>query len=275
MVKLVRKVVKKDVVNNDNSDDNEVKEKEEDFQYPTNVEKLDIVELATTKEFIPRGWETVFEQCEEEFDSISEIIESDEKKNGKCFPLRCNIFRIFHMCSPDKVKVLIIGQDPYHNRCSTGDPAATGVAFSTWIDEKKQPSVMNIHKVVKDCYPNFVDPGHGNLDKWVEEEGVFLMNTSHTVAPGKPDSHSEIWMGFSSKVVKHLVELKGKKLIVMLWGKKAQRLVGKLVSSATILETSHPSPYSAKHGFLESKIFKNANDILDKFGIEQVNWCNL
>lgn len=236
------------------------------------IETLSISQLF--KQDIPKGWGHVFQECEEELESISDIIDEDENENGKCFPLRANIFRIFHMLRPEQVKVLIIGQDPYHNRTSSGEPAATGIAFSTWREEKKQPSVHNMYLELKNCYPEFEIPNHGDLTNWVKQ-GVMLLNTSLTVAPNKPNSHSEIWMGFISKVIKHLVKSNGKKMIVFLWGNNAKRLVGQMVSSCTVFEAAHPSPFSVNRGFFGCQHYKLCNDVLEKNKIEKINWLKL
>lgn len=255
----------------DEQEQEQEKEKETGPETDKNIQDMTITELV--KYHCPKYWKKVF-SCKGDIRSISKTLELDEEEYGQCFPLRENIFRIFHLLAPEDVKVLIIGQDPYHNRRSDGKPAATGLAFSTWPSEKKQPSVRNIHLEVKNCYPDFEMPNHGDLTGWVEQ-GVMLLNTSLTVRPDTPNSHSHIWMGLTSKVVKYLVETRGKKLIVFLWGGEAKKLMGSLVSAATVFETSHPSPFSVNRGFFGCKHFKLANDVLTKYNIKPIDWSLL
>ena len=190
-----------------------------------------------------------------------------EKTQGKIiYPPGPNIFNAFNTTPFDKIKIVLLGQDPYH-----GAGQAHGLCFSVQNGVPPPPSLVNIFKEL------FADtgvkiPGHGNLTRWAEQ-GVFLLNASLTVRAGEPMSHAKIgWATFTDTVIKKISE--GKEHVVfMLWGKFAQEkrvLINE--SKHLILRTVHPSPLSANAGFFGSRHFSKANAYLMSKGIDPVDW---
>lgn len=261
---------------NAENDDEQSKQKEQEYdELPTDPEYWKPLTIQQILERHPLpGWKKVEHAARGDIRRISNKLIEDEEENGPFFPRKEHIFAALRALRPEEVVLLIVGQDPYHNRKGDGKPAANGHAFATWPGAKLQPSLVNIFKEVKNCYPEFDIPKSGDLTGWVEQ-GILLLNTSLTVRPGVPDSHKENWMGFTSKVIKHLVELHGKKLVVFLWGGKAKKLVGDLVASATVFETSHPSPFSVDRGFNGCQHFKLANEYFKKNKMREIDWTNV
>jgi uracil-DNA glycosylase len=166
----------------------------------------------------------------------------------------------------DSVKVVIIGQDPYH-----GYGQANGLAFSVNSGVKLPPSLFNIYKEVHDdvgCNMTLC----GDLTKWADQ-GVLLLNTSLTVEAGKPASHKDIgWYPFVQGVVK-LLNDDLDNLVFILWGKHAQEFENVIDSRKhQIIKSAHPSPYSADKGFFGSKPFSRTNDYLNMHGKKVINW---
>ena len=166
------------------------------------------------------------------------------------YPLRKEMFSCFQKCPLSKVKVVIIGQDPYY-----GEGQAHGMSFSVKEGVKIPPSLQNIFKELKEDIGIKELPQSGNLERWARQ-GVLLMNTSWSVEKGKPASHSNIgWLEFTENILKVLNNL-DKPLVFLLWGSHAQK-VGKIITNPIHLkiETSHPSPLSAHRGFLDRNLF--------------------
>ena len=183
------------------------------------------------------------------------------------YPLRKEMFSCFQKCPLSKVKVVIIGQDPYY-----GEGQAHGMSFSVKEGVKIPPSLQNIFKELKEDIGIKELPQSGNLERWARQ-GVLLMNTSWSVEKGKPASHSNIgWMEFTENILKVLNNL-DKPLVFLLWGSHAQK-VGKIITNPIHLkiETSHPSPLSAHRGFFGSKPFSKTNEFLQKNSQDEINW---
>jgi uracil-DNA glycosylase len=190
-----------------------------------------------------------------------------EKSQGKSiYPPGNLIFNAFNTTPIDKIKVVIIGQDPYH-----GPNQAHGLCFSVQNGVPPPPSLINIFKELQDDI-GMVIPRHGNLTKWAEQ-GVFLLNASLTVRAGEPMSHSKIgWATFTDTVIKKISD-HNKHIVFLLWGKFAQDK--KILIDETkhlILKSAHPSPLSAYAGFLGCKHFSKANAYLISKGIDPVDW---
>ncbi len=190
-----------------------------------------------------------------------------EKSQGKIiYPPGSFIFNAFNTTPFDKIKVVIIGQDPYH-----GHGQAHGLCFSVQNGVPPPPSLINIFKELKEDIGMQV-PGHGNLTKWAEQ-GVFLLNASLTVRAGEPMSHSKIgWAQFTDTVIKTISDHK-EHVVFLLWGKFAQdKKVLIDESKHLILRAAHPSPFSAYSGFFGCKHFSKANEYLMSKGIDPVDW---
>ncbi|PZM83843.1 uracil-DNA glycosylase [Candidatus Gracilibacteria bacterium] len=190
-----------------------------------------------------------------------------EIENGKTiYPHPKNIFKAFDKTPFDKVKVVILGQDPYH-----GPNQAQGFCFSVEKGQKLPPSLKNIYKELEQSLG--ISPSKdGDLTAWTEN-GVLLLNAILTVEGGKPASHSQIgWENFTNEVIKIISEKK-ENIVFLLWGAFAQTKEQFIdTKKHFVLKTSHPSPFSANRGFLGSNCFKQTNEILEKIGKEKINW---
>ena len=189
-----------------------------------------------------------------------------EYATSQVFPAGRNIFRAFDKCPFDKVKVVIIGQDPYH-----GDGQANGLCFSVNEGVPFPPSLKNIFKEVHDDVGAPI-PTSGELDRWAEQ-GVLLLNSVLTVKAHNAASHAgRGWEIFTDAVVRAIAERK-EGVVYMLWGSYAQRK-GAIANPERnlILHSVHPSPLSSYRGFLGCKHFSKANDYLKSIGKEPIAW---
>lgn len=190
-----------------------------------------------------------------------------EKSQGKIiYPPGRFIFNAFDTTPLDKIKVVILGQDPYH-----GPGQAHGLCFSVQNGVPPPPSLVNIFKELHSDI-GIAIPNHGNLTHWAEQ-GVFLLNASLTVRAGEPMSHSKIgWASFTDTVIKTISDQRDH-VVFMLWGKFAQEkrvLIDE--SKHLILKAAHPSPLSASAGFFGCKHFSKANAYLVSKGIDPIDW---
>lgn len=189
-----------------------------------------------------------------------------EYASGEVFPAGRNIFRAFDKCPFEKLKVVIIGQDPYH-----GDGQANGLCFSVNEGVPFPPSLKNIFKEVSDDIGVPV-PRSGELDRWAEQ-GVLMLNAVLTVRAHNAASHAgHGWERFTDAVVKAIAERK-QGVVYMLWGSYAQRK-GAIANPKQnlILHAVHPSPLSAYRGFFGCKHFSQANNYLISIGKEPIEW---
>lgn len=190
----------------------------------------------------------------------------EEKKQYAIYPPGNQIFTAFNLTPFDQVRVVIIGQDPYH-----GKGQAHGLCFSVARGIKKPPSLVNIFKEIRDDL-GFEIPEHGNLDSWATQ-GVLLLNATLTVRDSQAGSHqNKGWELFTDAVIKKLSEDK-ENLIFLLWGNFA--IAKKALINSTkhhILTAPHPSPFSAHSGFLGCKHFSRVNELLTIAGSKPINW---
>lgn len=191
----------------------------------------------------------------------------EEKQKGKViFPKGSDIFRSFNLTPFDEVKVIMLGQDPYH-----GPGQAHGLCFSVEKGIKPPPSLMNIFKEIeRDLSINNTEAG--DLTRWAEQ-GVLLLNSVLTVEQNRAASHSQKgWETFTDKVIEVLNDKKDH-LVFMLWGKYAQEK-GKKIDTRKhkVLTTSHPSPFSFYRGFLGCSHFSKTNHYLSSHAIPEINW---
>lgn len=182
------------------------------------------------------------------------------------YPLKENIFNAFKLTSFENVKVVIMGQDPYH-----GEGQAHGLSFSVQDNVKIPPSLQNIYK---ELYSDLGIPpkNTGNLTGWAKE-GVLLLNSTLTVEKDKANSHQGLgWQYFTDYVIK-VLNLSEKPIVFILWGNFA-RSKKVLITNPKhlILESPHPSPFSAYNGFFGSKPFSKTNDFLIKNNIKPIDW---
>lgn len=216
---------------------------------------------------IAEDWkEILFEEFSKPYFEELVSFVKQEYASGEIFPAGRNIFRAFDKCPFDKLKVVIIGQDPYH-----GEGQANGLCFSVNEGTPFPPSLKNIFKEVYDDVGTPI-PVSGNLDRWAEQ-GVLLLNSVLTVRAHNAASHAgRGWERFTDAVVKAIAERK-QGVVYMLWGSYAQRK-GSIADSRQnlILHAVHPSPLSAYRGFFGCKHFSQANRYLVSIGKEPVVW---
>ena len=190
-----------------------------------------------------------------------------EKAAGKIiYPPGSFMFNAFDKTPFDKVKVVLLGQDPYHN-----PGQAHGLSFSVPQGIQKPPSLQNIFKELKTDLGLEI-PVDGNLEKWAAQ-GVLLLNASLTVRKNEPGSHSKIgWLQFTDAVIKKISEEK-KGVVFLLWGKFAQDKQGLIDETKHhVLKAAHPSPFSADKGFFGCKHFSKTNEFLMKEGLQPIDW---
>lgn len=182
------------------------------------------------------------------------------------YPPKDQIFSAFNLTPFEKVKVVIIGQDPYH-----GPNQAHGLCFSVQPGIKNPPSLANIYKEVESDL-NIKMPPHGHLKAWAEQ-GVLMLNSILTVEEGKPMSHKNLgWEQFTDKVI-DIINEKKENVVFMLWGAPAQAKAKNVdPKKHFILKSVHPSPLSSYRGFFGCKHFSQCNDYLISKGIKPINW---
>lgn len=188
-----------------------------------------------------------------------------EYQTKTIYPPKEQIFRALNLCDYDDVKVVILGQDPYHE-----PHQANGLAFSVTKDVPIPPSLQNIYK---ELYGDLgiVPPHHGDLTSWAKQ-GVLLLNNVLTVERGKANSHRGLgWETFTLNIVRYL-NLREKPLVFILWGKNAIEKKKYIDARHLVLTSPHPSPLSAYRGFFGSKPFSQTNQFLIKNGIEPIDW---
>ena len=190
----------------------------------------------------------------------------EEYSTNLIFPPADDIFNAFDFTPLSEVKVVILGQDPYH-----GDGQAHGLCFSVKPDVKIPPSLVNIYQELHDDLGCTI-PKHGYLVKWAEQ-GVLLLNTVLTVRAHQAFSHQgHGWETFTDAVIRAVNE-QNRPIVFILWGKPAQSKKKMLTNPAhLIIESPHPSPLSARRGFFGSKPFSKTNEFLQSNGVEPVDW---
>ena len=210
------------------------------------------------------------EQLQEEFDKpyfkeLTGFVRS-EYQSKKIFPPPKDIFKAFDLCPFDNVKVVILGQDPYH-----GPGQAHGLCFSVNQNIPMPPSLINIYKEIQSDIGGEI-PAHGNLEHWAEQ-GVFLLNAILSVIAHNAASHrNKGWEEFTDAVIR-LISAKKEHVVFMLWGAFAQGKAEMIDQSKhLILKAPHPSPLSSHRGFFGCKHFSQANEYLKSHDLEPINW---
>ena len=189
-----------------------------------------------------------------------------EYATRRIYPRGSNIFRAFDKCPFDRLKVVIIGQDPYH-----GPGQAHGLCFSVQPGVKVPPSLQNIYKELKSDL-GIEPPKDGTLTKWAKQ-GVLMLNTTLTVRAGQANSHKNLgWTTFTDHVIEKLNDHE-KPIVFLLWGGNA-RSKAKLITAPQhlVLEAAHPSPLSAYNGFFGCHHFSMCNDYLKSCGLTPIDW---
>lgn len=213
------------------------------------------------------NWDNILneEYNQEYFKKIVKFI-NKEYNEKTIFPPKNCILRALNLTDYNDVKVVILGQDPYH-----GVGEANGLAFSVSNGIKRPPSLQNIYKELNTDL-DFPIANIGNLECWAKE-GVLLLNAVLTVEKDKPASHKKIgWEQFTDAIIKKINE-KDSPIVFILWGNFA-RSKKKFITNPKhcVIESPHPSPFSAHNGFFGSKPFSRANDFLKKTGQKEIDW---
>lgn len=200
------------------------------------------------------------------FQNIMDFLKQERDVGKIIYPEEQNIFNAINITPFEKVKVVIIGQDPYHN-----PGQAHGLSFSVQKGVRPPPSLRNIFKeLATDC--GITKPIHGCLESWAKQ-GVLLLNAVLTVEKNKPHAHEKIgWQQFTKKIIQSLNQ-HPKPIVYLLWGAHAQKKQSLIdTKKHFVLTAPHPSPLSAHRGFLGCKHFSTTNDLLEKAGRTPINW---
>ncbi|MCH8501375.1 MAG: uracil-DNA glycosylase [Aliidiomarina sp.] len=221
--------------------------------------------MASWNEFLAQQQEQAY------FQSLMAKLTAAKQQGCVIYPPQHQIFRAFELTALDAVKVVIVGQDPYHQ-----PGQANGLAFSVTAGVKVPPSLRNIYKAIARDYIDLAIPESGDLSKWAQQ-GALLLNTSLTVEHGKAGAHAKWgWHEFTERALRYLAEHKA--AVYLLWGAHAQAaamkaLAGTRYESESLLLTAvHPSPLSAHKGFFDCGHFRLANEWLVERGQSAIEW---
>ncbi|MEO6851772.1 MAG: uracil-DNA glycosylase [Mucilaginibacter sp.] len=218
---------------------------------------------------IEAGWKEVLksEFTKPYFLEIVTFIKTEIFAGKTIYPPGPLIFNAFNQTPFDKVRVVILGQDPYHN-----PGQAHGLSFSVPAGIKPPPSLVNIYKEIRSDLDIAMPANYGDLTRWAEQ-GVLLLNAMLTVRANEPASHSKIgWMNFTDAVIQKISDQK-KGVVFLLWGKFAQEkqvLIDE--TKHFLLKAAHPSPFSAHNGFFGCKHFSKTNNLLTQQGLPAIDW---
>ncbi|WP_437520351.1 uracil-DNA glycosylase [Sorangium sp. So ce726] len=217
---------------------------------------------------LPASWERVLagELEQQYFKKLARFVE-DERKAHQVFPAEEDVFAAFKFTPYESVRVLLLGQDPYHD-----DGQAHGLCFSVRPGITPPPSLANMYKEAVSDLPGFTIPSHGCLTTWATQ-GVLLLNTVLTVRAHTPNSHkNQGWESFTDAVIKKVND-RPDGVVFVLWGGHAQKKA-KLIDAKrhTVIKAAHPSPLSARSGFFGSKPFSTINSALRARGADEIDW---
>jgi uracil-DNA glycosylase len=223
--------------------------------------------MGSMKDRLPAEWKKVLKDvlASPEFAELEAFVE-EERREHTVFPSEEDLFSAFRLTPYEQVKVLLLGQDPYH-----GPGQAHGLAFSVKPGVKPPPSLVNIFKELQSDV-GVPKPKDGSLVPWAER-GVLLLNAVLTVRQGEANAHAgHGWERFTDAVIQKVNE-KPERVVFILWGSYAQKKKALIdTSKHVILESQHPSPLSAKKGFIGSKPFTRTNQALAERGREPIDW---
>jgi uracil-DNA glycosylase len=221
----------------------------------------------------PATWDKVFLLAKDELKTISAIVENQEKIHGRIYPLKKDIFNAFNLTPLNTVKVVIIGQDPYHQIINSNGnliPRATGLSFSVRKDDMIPSSLKNIFTELSNTVRGFNIPENGDLTEWTQQ-GILLLNSALTVNPSEPGSHGEIWLCFIKHILKEISKV-NPHCIYVLWGREAQKIKPLIGDKSIILEAAHPSGLSARRGFFGCNHFNLINEHLINLEKQTITW---
>ncbi|QLE86661.1 uracil-DNA glycosylase [Shewanella sp. Scap07] len=216
-----------------------------------------------------KDWQSFIEQQQQQsyFKQLQAFVAAERDAGKVIYPPQSQVFSAFDVTPLDKVKVVILGQDPYH-----GPNQAHGLCFSVQKGQKVPPSLVNIYKELADDIDGFSIPSHGNLSQWASQ-GVLLLNTVLTVEQGQAHSHAKAgWQVFTDQALM-LLNQQTQPIIFVLWGAHAIKK-GKLITASQhqIVSGPHPSPLSAYRGFFGCKHFSKINQLLNNTQQSVIDW---
>lgn len=224
-----------------------------------------------TDNSVPPSWQSVLAPAlaTREARRLGGFLRAEEGAGKRIYPPRGSRLRALELTPLDQVRIVILGQDPYH-----GPGQAHGLAFSVPAGIRTPPSLINIYKEIADDL-GFTPPGHGNLESWARQ-GVLLLNNSLTVEEGRAGSHQQFgWEPITDAAVAAVAE-KAEPCVFLLWGsharKKAARVPGLNGGRHLVLTAPHPSPLSAHSGFFGCRHFSRANRFLEEHGRGAIDW---
>lgn len=210
---------------------------------------------------VPKGWEEFFETNIGLLKQINKKIDFSRE----IYPPLKDVFNAFRYCSPNKIKVVLLGQDCYH-----GEGQAMGLSFSVRKGISPPPSLRNIFIELESDGFTIQDKSNGDLTKWAKQ-GVFLCNKALTVEKSSPGSHLDIWKDFTDQTIKY-INYNCENIVFILWGNFAKKCGSMIRGDHKIIESAHPSPFSAHNGFFGSKPFSQANRYLKSVGKKPIDW---
>ena len=208
------------------------------------------------------------EKQQEYFKQTIQYVDERRAQGVVVYPPKEAVFSAFKVTPFEQVKVVILGQDPYH-----GPDQAHGLCFSVKPGIKVPPSLVNMYKELQSDIESFQIPRHGYLQSWAEQ-GVLLLNTVLTVEQGQAHSHKHLgWEQFTDRVIQGLSDY-GQGIVFLLWGSHAQKKGSSIdTSKHLVLKAPHPSPLSAHRGFFGCRHFSQTNAYLESQNKKPVDWC--
>lgn len=228
---------------------------------------MSLKRLINLKTYISNRWDEVLQdEYGKEYMERLRYKLKDEYENYQVYPKPSDIFNSLKYVDYDDLRVVIIGQDPYH-----GPNQAHGFSFSVLPGNKIPPSLLNIYKELQAELGLYI-PNNGYLIKWAKQ-GVLLLNRSLTVRSSEPNSHSNIgWERFTERIIQEINKI-DRPIVFMLWGNNAKELSQHLDNPRhLILKSSHPSPFSANRGFFGCGHFARTNEFLRSKSLEEIDW---
>lgn len=221
-------------------------------------------------------WLDFFESNKKDLIVILNQVNKDLLEGKIIFPIPKNLLRTLYYFGPKDTKLVLLGQDPYINSEVCSDkkvPQACGMSFGVpKVHKKIPPSLKNIFKEIKNCYPEYIIPNHGFLKRWIKKENILLLNSALTVIESKSNSHQHLWSNFTDKLIRYISDT-SVNTVFLLMGNFA---IGKMklidTNKHKIFTTVHPSPLSAHNGFFGSQIFLKINEHLIYNNIKAIKW---
>ena len=260
----------------DNTDDDIIHEEQYQDNPPSQIISSEQAVKKLVQGLTDPSWKEALHDAihhSDSFRTLATFLAQERASGTVIYPPEKDIFAALNLCPLDQVKVVIVGQDPYH-----GPKQAHGLAFSVPKGQKPPPSLKNIVKEVMDDVGIEEPPTHGCLERWASQEGVLLLNTVLTVQRGKANSHAnQGWEAFTDAVIQ-AINQKEESIVFLLWGRHAATKAKDTMVDThkhTVIRTSHPSPLGATKTdspFLGSRCFSRANKALENSGKGRIDW---